>query len=442
MKITRHLWKSMIILIIIFSVNPSGNASSFDPNNLDPTFGVNGTVVTTVGSVGDASSAVLQTDGRIIVAGAADNSNNNDFLLIRYNSNGSLDPSFGVSSTVTTDFSGEYDRSYAVALQQDGKIIVAGYARTYPNSDFALARYTPDGTLDPVFGNDGKTTTDFGGYDEAKSLAIQPDGKIIVVGYTFQPTASEAKIALVRYNCDGKLDSLFGNSGTLTTTIGERSDANAVAIQPDGAIVVVGGTYSQTTGDAETVVVRYLSNGTLDTGFDGDGIVTTNFTGFYDTAYAVALQPDEKIVIAGSAGTLPNTDFMVARYNKDGSLDTGFGNSGKVVTDLTGNDDTAHAIKLKVDGKLLVAGSATKTLGIRDFVLTRYTDDGKLDSTFGASGISFTDLGGDDIGQTIVLYTDGRILLIGTSSYKFAMARYLNDTVWVLPRVWLPVVLR
>jgi uncharacterized delta-60 repeat protein len=410
--------------------------------DLDSTFGTNGKVTTDFGAADAAFSLAIQPDRKITVAGLAYNGSDDDFALVRYNSDGSLDTAFGTNGKVTTDFDGEYDSAHALALQPDGKIVVVGYADTYPDSDFALVRYNSDGSLDQAFDNDGKVRTDFGGVDYAFAVAIQPDSNIVLAGYTFRPTENEMKIAVARYNLDGSLDATFDSDGKAITAIGKRSSAFALALQSDGKIVVAGDTYNASGDDVEVAVVRYNHDGSLDTTFDNDGIVTTDFTGFYDTAFAVTLQTDGKLVVAGSAGTLPNTDCMLARYNSDGSLDVDFGNAGRVVTDLAGYDDATQAVAQQADRKLILAGYATITPTSRDFFLARYTSDGNLDPGFGMDGVSITDFSRDDTGQSIALQTDGRIMVAGTSGFDFALARYQNDTPQLPPRIWLPIIIR
>jgi uncharacterized delta-60 repeat protein len=289
--------------------------------DLDTTFGTGGKVITDFPETDDEAFAVaIQPDGKIVVAGPTVVDGAVDFGLARYKLDGSLDVSFGTGGKVTTDFSGSQSIATAVAIQRDGKIVVAGLTDAGGVPDFALARYNPDGSLDPTFGTGGQVTTDFsGGNDQAFGVAIQSDGKIVVAG------VATIDFALVRYNPDGSLDTRFGTGGKVTTDFSGDSDhAHGVAIQPDGKIVVAG-----TAGFAEFALARYNTDGTLDTGFRTDGKLTTDFSGGIEQAHGVAIQPDGKIVVVGVAGE----DFALARYNGDGTLDTSFSSDGKVITE-------------------------------------------------------------------------------------------------------------
>ena len=254
-------------------------------------------------------------------------------VLAAYAAAGDLDTTFSGDGKVATDFFGNSDLAYAVAIQPDGKIVAAGYANDGLQNDFALARYNPNGSLDPNFDGDGKVTTDFQGDDDMISaIAIQPNGKIVVAGSAVT-TAGGIDFALARYNPDGSLDTNFsGNGKRATDFFGDIDQVMGLVIQPDGKIVAAG--YTTTgTGDLNFALARYNSNGTLDTTFDGDGKLTTDF-GSHDIANAVALQSDGKIVAAGSTGGTGTYDFALARYNTDGSLDSSFSFDGKASTDL------------------------------------------------------------------------------------------------------------
>ena len=320
------------------------------PGDLDGTFGNNGQVITRWEGggfnhyYGDAMA--VQRDGKIVVAGSNYGGFSQRFLVVLYNSNGSLE------TMVTSDFiDGEtYNTASAVAIQPDGKIVAAGFSGT----DFALARYNSDLTLDGAFGDGGKVTTNYsvsGAGDRADAVAVQPDGKIVVAGSSYDAVEYD-EFALLRYNSDGSLDSTFGDGGIVITSIGDITEdrAYAVAIQPDGKIIVAGESFH------DFAVARYNSDGRLDDSFGDGGIVTTDFGGESAAGYAVAIQADGKIVVAGAGDVYDPSkmncissggyhcqywDFALARYNSDGSLDESFGNAGKATTDLNrrGNDD-------------------------------------------------------------------------------------------------------
>ena len=289
---------------------------------------------------------------------------------------GDLDISFDGDGKVTTAVGSGNDYAYSVAIQSDGKIVVAGESGNSPgNRDFALTRYNANGSLDISFDGDGKVTTDFGSRfdDVAYSVAIQSDGKIVVAGYSLN-SGGNWDFALTRYNANGSLDISFDGDGKVTTDFGGALDrAVSVAIQSDGKIVAAG--YSDNGSNRDFALTRYNSNGSLDTTFDGDGKVTTDF-GSIDTALSVAIQSDGKIVVAGYSGNTPfNWDFALTRYNSNGSLDTTFDGDGKVTTAIGISSDYAFSVAIQSDGKIVAAGYSDNGSSNRDFALTRYNVD-------------------------------------------------------------------
>lgn len=258
---------------------------------------------------------------------------------------GSLDPTFDTDGKVTTDFAAGADLAYAVARQADGKIIAAGTA-FFGTYDFGLVRYNTNGSLDTTFDADGKVTTNFGtGADAANAVAVQPDGKIVAAGLVGLGN-NVYNFALARYNTDGTLDTTFDTDGKVTTAIGSIDDRiYAIALQPNGKIVVAGFAYTGSSYDF--ALARYNTDGSLDATFGNGGKVTTPFGTGSDDAYAIALQPDGKIVAAGVA-TIAGSgfDFALARYNIDGSLDTTFDGDGKVTTAFTTGRDEAFGVVL------------------------------------------------------------------------------------------------
>jgi uncharacterized delta-60 repeat protein len=236
---------------------------------------------------------------------------------VRYETNGTLDSTFGSGGKATIDFFGDLDLGNAIAIQTDGRLVVAGNTSSGSGSspDFALVRLNADGSLDATFGISGKVNTDFSGnLDEASDLALQSDGRIVVVGRTFN--GSESQFGVVRYSTAGALDGSFGSGGKVVTSfLGTTSDAGGVAIQPDGKIVAAGRTVVSTF--SQFALSRYNSNGGLDPAFGTGGKVTTDFAGNVDEAFAVALQLDGKIVAAGRTGDNNTFDFALARYQAD-----------------------------------------------------------------------------------------------------------------------------
>lgn len=355
--------------------------------SLDTGFGYGGKVTTVIGSSDDTGRSVtIQADGKILVSGYSYNGSNYDFALVRYN-NGSLDTSFGYDGIVTAYAGVAYDYLNSVKVQADGKILVAGYSRIGGDYDFILIRYNSNGSLDASFDYNGIVTTDFNLRDDtAYSVTVQPDGKILVAGAAFRVDGGN-DFALVRYNSNGSLDTSFSYDGKVTTDLSYYGDvASAVIVQADGKILVAGD-YDLDNGDnTRFALVRYNSNGSLDTSFSYDGKVTTDF-GYDDEAHSVTLQADGKILVAGDSYIGGDKDFALVRYNTNGSLDTSFSYDGRVTTHFGYGDDEGVSVTVQTDGKILVAGESYNGSNY-DIGLVRYNPDGSLDATF--NGITNT----------------------------------------------------
>jgi uncharacterized delta-60 repeat protein len=393
------------VLLCLVAASPAVALAA--PGGLDPSFGNGGIVITSFGGTDVASAVVIQSDGKLVVAGQTNIAGNTTFALARYNPNGGLDPAFGAGGLVTTDF-GSTDQAFAVALLADGRIVTAGRR----GSDVIVARHNADGSLDSLFGSNGRVITNFGATEQALALVVQSDGKIVVAGRTNKD--GNFDFALARYESGGTIDRAFGTNGLVTTDFGGSVDrAFAIALQPDGKLVVAGGS------DANFALARYNSDGSLDPSFGAGGTVITTFGGS-DQASAVILQPDGKIIVAGETDTGTSIDFALARYMPDGSLDGAFGSGGRVTTNFTGtSDDLGSAVALQFDGKILVGGTSDD-----NFALARYTPEGVLDSAFGSEGKVTTNLGGEDLIHALTLQPDGTIVAVGESADRFALARY------------------
>jgi uncharacterized delta-60 repeat protein len=418
--LTRHAnAATAAVLVLCLGLVSAAQAA---PGDLDPTFSGDGKSITDFGGNDEAFSVALQPDGKIVAVGGT----GVDFALARYNPDGSLDPSFSGDGKQTTDF-GAGDRASGLVLQSDGKIVALGYTlRGGGGQDFALARYNPDGSLDPSFSGDGKQTTDFGGtMDEARDVALQPDGKIVAVGSAF---GDARDFALARYTPDGSLDATFSADGKQSTDLGADDAASSVAIQFDGKIVAAGyaggGDFESPTDFA---LARYNSDGSLDASFSGSGVQSTDLGGD-DAASGVALQPDGKIVAVGYAGPGGVYDFALTRYNPDGSLDPSFSGDGKQTTHFDGND-AAWGVALQSDGKIVAVGHAGVGARPGDFALARYNADGSLDPTLSVAGKQTTDFGWDDAAHGVALEPDDKIVAVGITGpmnggRDFALARY------------------
>jgi uncharacterized delta-60 repeat protein len=407
-----HLVHTLGLGAIIALLAPFADGA---PGGLDTSFGMGGKVTTSIGSLSDGGRSVaLQSDGKIVVAGYSYNTGSNyDFALVRYTSSGVLDGSFGTGGKVTTPIGSGADEGYSVALQSDGKIVVAGYSYNGSNNDFALVRYTSGGALDSSFGTGGKVTTPIGSSDDVgTSMALQPDGKIVVAGYV--GTYPNADVALVRYTANGTLDSSFGTGGKVTTDIGSSDVGLSVALQSDGRIVVAG--YSYKGSYPDIALVRYNADGTLDSSFGTGGKVTTPIgsSNSEDVGYSVALQSDGKIVVAGYADNGSSDDAIaLVRYTASGALDTSFGTGGKVST-VIGRGGVGQSVVLQSDGRILVAGDSWNG-NDSDVALVRYTASGALDSSFGTGGKVTTPIGSsNDNGKSVMLQSDGKIVVAGS----------------------------
>ncbi len=311
-----------------------------------------------------------------------------DFAVARYNPNGTLDTTFSGDGKVITLTSSGNNEAYGVAVQGT-KIIVVGYsdqgdpASGGTGDDFTVVRYDSNGNLDPTFSGDGKLTTDFGGFqiggesdDAANSVVLQPDGKIVAAGratYTHDTGFIYQDFAVARYDSSGNLDTSFAHFGQTTTNLDGIDEAYSVALQEDGKIVAGGIMESGETRDF--ALVRYNPNGNLNTEFGSGGTVITDFSGWDDEVRSVAIQDNGRIVAAGTS----TCDFALARYNSDGTPNNTFSNDAKVKTDFGGCED-ASGIGLQTDGNIVAAGGSSAESGPfgYDFAVARYyggTDD-------------------------------------------------------------------
>jgi len=439
----RAIGATAIILTLFVTVQMAQAADG----DLDPTFGTGGRVMTDLSRSTDLANAVaIQADGKLVVVGQTYKNNDysdEDFAVARYNTDGTLDNTFGVRGKVRTDFPGLAAVPSAVVIQPDGKIVVAGgafFLFTFAG-DFKVVRYNPNGSLDTSFGDGGIVTTTFPQGSYAFDVTLQPDGQIIAAGTVFVAFApgeqSDTDFALARYNLDGTPDATFGNGGQVSTDfVGMEDDAFSVLTQPDGNIVAVGSA-NDTATFYDFAAARYLSNGTIDTTFGVGGRVRTDFGGQnFDRARSAALQPDGRIVAAGFATSQNggNQNFSVARYTSNGILDTTFSSDGKTQIDFGNCCQSATKVLLQGDGKIITVGGSNGESSDDDFLLARLNRRGSLDTTFGVGGkvrTSFGDLNGGANGAAF--QSDGKIVAVGwqatfTNQWtNFALARYLDS---------------
>jgi uncharacterized delta-60 repeat protein len=397
--------------------------------DLDPTFGTGGKVTTDFGNFEQANALIIQPDGKIVVVGVA-SPGNIDFALARYETDGSLDSSFGVAGKVVTDF-GFDDNAVAVALGPNNKIAVTGVLfQGGPEADFGVALYNSDGSPDGAFGNNGKVITDFGGLDEANAVAVQADGKVVAIGQTVDLNTGLVSFAFARYDLNGNPDPTFGSNGKVITLVsGNSGGATAGAIQTDGKIVAAGAAFLPDTG-TDFAVIRLNSNGGIDPTFGTGGTVTTDFMGSSrDSIRAMALQPDGKIIVGGFTNDSTNVAPALARYNARGSLDVLFGMGGKVVTEF-GQYTIINALAIQPGGKIVVTVLPEFFDSSNDFALLRYNPNGRIDTGFGVGGKVTTNFFGiEDQSRAIGSQSDGKIILAGftrtqAKAVDFALARY------------------
>ena len=345
----------------------------------------------------------------------------------------------------------------AIAIQPDGKIVLAGTAGVGKVFSFALARYTPDGVLDPAFGNGGRITTWFRGtpttarYEAGswvRSIFIQPDGKLVAGGVASMGggwTVNPFLYGLARYNSDGTLDAGFGKGGTVTTDLGWVNwVVPSFALQADGKLILVGDASVDHGKLGASALVRYLANGDLDPEFgEGGKILAFRGTPNAGSPRAVIIQPDHKIVVAGRSGLEGKEAFGLARYLPNGSLDDTFGHNGAAVAAVSVGAKSGmmpalqgrgpFALVLQPDGKLIVAGASDAIQGRIEFAVIRFLPDGSPDTGFGINGAATMDFGDDSPAYALVLQPDGRIIVAGAAGSgefqqgRFALARFLSD---------------
>lgn len=391
---------------------------------LDPTFNGVGYVSTSASfNIDGARAIAIQPDGKILVAGEAVVTVNSDFAVLRYNADGTLDQTFGTGGIATTPVLNIHDRARAMALRPTGEIILAGESTTTSTDEVALAQFTSNGVLDPTFGNAGIASFDLGSNDVVHAAALQPDGKLVCVG------VSAPNNMLARFLPDGTLDPTFNGTGALVdplpgSTGGTHRD---VALQADGKIVAVG--QAVIGGSSTWVVVRYNTDGSLDTGFGTGGVVTTEFgpqTFWPEAAMAVDLYADGRIMVAGHADY--NTTYAFARYLSDGTLDTQFGNGGTTTLDISQNADIPEDVLLQPDGSILVCGTSIIGSTSRQ-VVARLLDNGDPDLSWDGVGYTALIVNNGLSGAEMALQSDLKLVVTGGTTVPggvsdFFTARY------------------
>jgi uncharacterized delta-60 repeat protein len=393
--------------------------------DLDTAFGTGGFVTTDFASQDDEGlGSALQSDGKLLVVGLT-TSNSRDFALARYNTDGSLDWSFGDNGRVTTNLGGT-DDAFGVVVQSTGKIVVGGRSQV-GSWDFALVRYNDDGSLDTSFGSEGVVRTDMGSSaDYIFDLVPGSDDSFWAVGD--HGGGSSWNVAVAHYDSEGNLDASFSGDGKLVMSVGspDNSLSGGLVVQSDGKIVL-GARRFVSPENYGFSVSRYNADGTPDNSFGSEGTVTYDVGTGRDEAEAVAIQSDGKIVVAGQTHNGTDYDLAVMRLNTDGSLDTSFGGDGIVTVPVASGDNYVYDMVLQEDGKIVV--SSVADVATTDFGVTRLLSDGSLDTSFGGDGIVTTDFAsGIDRPTGLQLQSDGKIVATGYAvsegTENFALARY------------------
>ncbi|MCB0417201.1 MAG: hypothetical protein H6617_11800 [Bdellovibrionaceae bacterium] len=396
---------------------------------LDTTFGSGGIVTTAIGTSDDRIYAVaIQSDGKILVGGTSYDTKTN-FALARYLTDGSLDTAFGGGDGKLTQSVGSGDDSiFAILLLSDGSFFVAGSTTVSTgNTDFVLARFFSDGTLDTNFGSSGFATRDFGlasAADMALALLTDGNGRLIVVGQADDGTQKD--FAVARYETTGSPDTTFDSDGFATYAVTTGDDtARAVTLDDVGRVLVAGQT------EADVAILRLKSNGALDTGFDTDGMRVVSITSGTDVATSLKVRSGGEILAGGVARQGSTSDAMLIQFHTDGSTDLEFGTNGTAVYSLstsTSRADAANALVLAVGDKPLFAGKTNNGSDF-DWLLARTRFSGSEDFTFDTDGFFSLDFaGGLDEAHAIALQNDGKILVAGEahngSNADFALIRY------------------
>lgn len=413
------LWLAILAVVSVIAHQQVLGADS----DLDPTFGSGGKEIVQIQpDVRDFAKVVaVQPDGKIIIGAELGDFtlNTNSAVLIRLNPDGSLDPTFGTGGKVIN--SGQRHLP-ALAIQPDGKIVTAGATTVSGiNLDFAVVRYNADGSLDETFGNGGYATNGLG---SASGLVLQPDGKIVLIGYILV-VREGSDFVTARFNADGSADQTFGTGGRVQTSftsgLGSSDRANSGALQTDGKIVVCG-----SISGVPSVLIRYNANGSTDLDFGIDGAVLN--TNFGASATRVAIQSDGKIVAGGGP-------FVVGRYNPDGHIDHSFGNDGRFAGGFGSGSGHLNDMALQPDGKIVAAGSIYYSTSSNSvFVMARYGPNGTPDPSFGNDGFVFTEFTelAIDEGNAVAIQPNGRIIAAGYAAepsgsyHDVAVARYLG----------------
>jgi uncharacterized delta-60 repeat protein len=405
----------------------AGSVAEANLGDLDTSFGSGGKQTLNLGGTDRATHVVVMSDGRLVVVGSTDATGGGDFAVARFTAAGAPDTSFNSTGHVTLGTApGVNDVGGGVVVQSDGRIVVSGFGGT--SQDFITKRLNANGTVDGTFaGGTGTSDIDFGGAETMTAMVAQPDGKLVLVGST--PGSGGGDFAIARLNADGTPDATFSGDGKQTVDFGGADIANAVAIQPDGRIVIAG----QGGGGNDMAVARLTSTGSPDGSFGSGGKAFVDFGGT-EVANGVALQPDGGVVLAGTTSAQGSGDYAVARLTAAGAIDNTFSGDGRFAFGFAAAGEQGLAVALQQNGRIVVIGTGDVN---NDFVVARLEANGSVDNTFGTGGAVAVDFGGFEYDGDVALQRDGQIVIAGSTNAHdggdIALARLQGDPVPVTP---------
>jgi uncharacterized delta-60 repeat protein len=427
----------------VTTVNPSASDCYSGAGCLDPAFGALGKVVQNIGGNPQYVYGVAaQADGKVVVVGSRRLiavPNDLSWAIARFAADGALDTGFAAGGLAALDLiSGvnNLEQARAVAIQPDGKIVVAGWGGS-TGGYVAVVRFTPSGALDSTFGTGGKVViTSLGDNYVLTALALQPDGKIVAVAG--QNTAPGVFSTVFRLNATGAVDTKFGSKGFRQLALGYM---DVMALQSNGSIILGG---SNAVGDAtDFVLTRVNSSGTWDSKFGNRGTVALDFFGYEDDLSAMRVAGDDSIIVGGRVNTAPSSaspgvqfpatvNMGFARFTASGALVTSFGSGGRRVLDMNGGWDSVSDVALQSDGKTVFGGSARPADNSTGyFIAGRLTSSGSLDSSFGAGGVTETSVSFDDKSGGMATDSNGHIYIAG---HSYSSNPTSNPNYWLVAR--------
>ncbi|MEO1258677.1 MAG: T9SS type A sorting domain-containing protein [Bacteroidota bacterium] len=399
------------------------------PGQLDPLFGINGMTITHFnGYSAEANSMALQSDGKIVLAGIGTTDNDQDIIASRYLLDGQLDETFADNGQFTFSISSFRDRCYGVTVDDSDHIYFTGYTNSsnFQSKGFII-KLDSNGSFDSTFAEDGVWVSELPNTDEDfREIIIQPDQKILIAGET-EILGEPEHATLIRLNQDGSLDTDFGTNGRASALVPNGYNPTFAALNNDGTIVTGG--FVLESNNTNTLLAKFDQDGNIDLSFGLDGVHVDTYA-IEEFARSIAIQADGKLLIGTGSNGSTGRDFGMTRYTQNGLLDIDFAEFGRVTTDILSVSNTAHSILIQEDGKIILSGF----LGItpnHDYAIARYEANGDLDESFGFGGKVITDTGMDDLSFTSALQEDGKLLCAGNTKNNsgessFSIARYFT----------------